>query len=1095
MQSVKILWHKLRDERWRLIVWSILAVLSLSGAGLAWRQESLQARSSAIPLDNPLANLNELGVNVNLEQYEPDELAQVLADIRAAGLRWVRQRFPWSDIQPQPDRFEWDVWDRIVQSCHEYGLELIAVLDQPPDWAVKTTIAPGPTAQPTPLLTSLSLPASAGLAATPTTEPLPTCRAVIAVPQPTPFASRSSVNSRPPQEAADWGRFVAAFAQRFRGQIAAYQLWHEPNLAEHWGGQYVDPAAFTVLLREGAIHIRQADPGAPILLAALAPTTENGPLNLNEVAFVRGVLAAGGRPFFDALALQPLGMGDSPDQEPSLNRLSFGRIGLARQALADMGLADVPVWATAWGWNVLLDDQAEPSQWGAVSSSQQVDYTLAAIQMARRQWPWLGPMILYTWQPNLPLDDPRWGFALRDAAGQFSPLYHALEANADKKTPLPIGVYVPSEQNATLVGEWRFAPDGADPPHLADAAQRNATLSFDFAGTALDLRVRRGDFWGVFYIQIDGRPAWGLPREENGLSYLVLYDPDTARQGETVSVRVAQGLSSQQGHHIEIVAHGGWGQWPLVGWTVWGQEPSPPRHRISVGLLIVAVLAMLAAAVQFLAAPLLARPIYAMIGGIFRRYRALPEWIPVSATLTVALVFYFSPWTPLSMLLLVVLWLLVFLRIDLGLSLVALSLPFYLAPKTLLGRPFSIIELGLAVCLSAWLVARLLDWGRGVADGRVRAWLADQLSRWREWPERLRRSLNSRARLDFFSLDAGMVALLLTAWLAAEGAARQDVAWREFRVVFVDGALFYALIRLAVRSERARQRLVDGWLLGAVAVAATGIGQAIVGQNLITTDAGWRVRGLYGSPNNLALYLERALPMLVSLTVLRREPRWARWAGGAVALIVLGALTLTFSKGALLLGLPTMGLILGGFVWPSLALRPGRRRWRIWGTLAGAGILIVVVGGLVLSGQMAGWFQPGSGTGFFRLKLWQSSLAIIGDYPLTGVGLDNFLYLYRSRYVLPSAWNELNLSHPHNVLLDAWTRLGLWGVLALSGLLFTFFRTALLKCRTATSHRPLLVGAITAVGVLLAHGLVDQALFLPDLSLALALLLALTQNL
>ena len=32
------------------------------------------------------------------------------------------------------------------------------------------------------------------------------------------------------------------------------------------------------------------------------------------------------------------------------------------------------------------------------------------------------------------------------------------------------------------------------------------------------------------------------------------------------------------------------------------------------------------------------------------------------------------------------------------------------------------------------------------------------------------------------------------------------------------------------------------------------------------------------------------------------------------------------------------------------------------------------------------------------------------------MGLNNFLYQYRTRYVLPDAWEELDLSHPHNSL-------------------------------------------------------------------------------
>ena len=39
------------------------------------------------------------------------------------------------------------------------------------------------------------------------------------------------------------------------------------------------------------------------------------------------------------------------------------------------------------------------------------------------------------------------------------------------------------------------------------------------------------------------------------------------------------------------------------------------------------------------------------------------------------------------------------------------------------------------------------------------------------------------------------------------------------------------------------------------------------------------------------------------------------------------------------------------------------------------------------------------------------------------VGLDNFLYAYRGRYILDAAWQEPNLNHPHNIVLDFATRL------------------------------------------------------------------------
>ena len=125
------------------------------------------------------------------------------------------------------------------------------------------------------------------------------------------------------------------------------------------------------------------------------------------------------------------------------------------------------------------------------------------------------------------------------------------------------------------------------------------------------------------------------------------------------------------------------------------------------------------------------------------------------------------------------------------------------------------------------------------------------------------------------------------------------------------------------------------------------------------------------------------------------------------------ACVVTYSKGALLLGLPvgvTTVLLVGA--WRS------RKHWPIW-TL-GASFIAGVLGllGLTRTLRFADLTNLTSGTGFFRIKLWHSAWRMALDHPALGVGPDNFLYAYRTRYVLPSAWQELNLSHPHNLILD-----------------------------------------------------------------------------
>ncbi len=107
------------------------------------------------------------------------------------------------------------------------------------------------------------------------------------------------------------------------------------------------------------------------------------------------------------------------------------------------------------------------------------------------------------------------------------------------------------------------------------------------------------------------------------------------------------------------------------------------------------------------------------------------------------------------------------------------------------------------------------------------------------------------------------------------------------------------------------------------------------------------------------------------------------------------------------------------------------------------------------------------------------------DHPWLGVGPDNFLYAYRSYYVLPAAWEELNLSHPHNLIFDLLTRVGLLGFLAGMGLVLGIIWTGFIRLRTSIlpGHplRPWLLGLWAGFIAGMAHGLIDNSLFLPDL--------------
>ncbi|NIN67388.1 MAG: hypothetical protein GTO63_22340, partial [Anaerolineae bacterium] len=78
------------------------------------------------PLNIPQAAVYPLGVNASLEQYEAEDLDRALTTIEAGGFQWVRQRFPWAEIEPEQGEYEWEKWDSIVAAALEHDLAIIA---------------------------------------------------------------------------------------------------------------------------------------------------------------------------------------------------------------------------------------------------------------------------------------------------------------------------------------------------------------------------------------------------------------------------------------------------------------------------------------------------------------------------------------------------------------------------------------------------------------------------------------------------------------------------------------------------------------------------------------------------------------------------------------------------------------------------------------------------------------------------------------------------------------------------------------------------------------------------------------------------------
>ena len=1047
------------------ILCTVGLVISLFIMALAQGNQRRATRGIGPRLPDPIegADVSPFCINVALQTYLPgeqdasDDLRQTLDLIADASFVWLRQTFPWAAIEPTPGAFEWEPWDALLDaiSNHPADFQLIAVLDTAPAWATGN--------------------------------------------------SKNDVDpwdATPPTDPADLAHFASALAARYGDRIDVYQIWDEPNLNSHWGGRDVDPAGYAALLQAAAQAIRAADDEAAIVLAGLAPTVETGPRNLSDVHYLRALYDLDAAPHFDVVAGKPYGI-DSGERV-SENTLNFSRLILLRETMVAHGDGDKALWASHWGWNALPPGwEGQPSLWGQTDPGTQAARTVAALDRARREWPWSGALCLENWQPDAPPDDPHWGFALIGQDGAPRPIYHAIQTLANAPATNAPGYHRVVSPVADYRGEWRFSDLGAD---VTEGGDQRVTIPF--VGTDFGLRVRRGDYRAYLFVSIDGQPANALPRDENG-AYLVLTSPD--HQPQVTTLPVAHGL--QDGPHVaEIVAQRGWGQWPLVGWSVgWRPHADEQTHRrMLTGLGLAAFVcgvgvAWSARRVQWRWAGRTIKQTWKGMSDtaqvavtaavtLFFWTHAWLTWGQeqaagrggLAATIAAATLFYVSPVFLLSLFSLGLLAVLIVLRLDLGLALIALAAPFYLQSRAMFDRAFSVVEIAVLLCLISWGAQRVGAGAkgrgaRGDHSPRSKATCACAQCRrnggGRRW---------SPQQSGWGGLDWGVLLFVAVSFASVFVADMRGVALREFRIVMLEPALFYLMLRTTPLDRRARWRIVDAFVLGAVGVAIVGLYQYFFTADVITAEAGLRrIKSVYGSPNNVGLYLGRALALLVAVALLAQGQR-RRWLYGIGALLVGPALLLSFSKGALLFGVPAsllaLGLLAGG-------------RW-LWTALAALGAAALAAVPLLRTPRFTSLFDLQSGTSFFRLNLWRSALDVIRDHPLLGVGPDNFLYAYRGRYIRPAAWQEPNLSHPHNVILDYWSRLGTLGLAAGLWLQVAFWRLALpLRRLTDPDERALALGLMASMVDFLAHGLVDNSYFLVDLGFAFCLTLALTTHL
>ena len=340
---------------------------------------------------------DELGIQIHIHR---EDLRPILRQLQALGVGWVKVQVSWKLYQPHPDAYAEDrlaELDRLVEAAANNNIKVLLNVSKAPEWSRPTTELDGP-------------PLDYGL----------------------------------------YRDFLAFLAGRYQGNVAAYELWNEPNLKREWNGIPLSAAELTRLIAAGAEGIRQSDSQALIISSAPATTGINdGITAIDDRVYLRGMLEAGVGDIVDGIGVHPYGWANPPDSsyaEPDRsvpthnNHPSFffsDTLSDYKALLSEYGVTD-PLWATEFGWgsfDQIADEKGDPAQppQGAefmadVSEWEQAAYLLRALEIGRHDET-LGPMIIWNlnFGPLLGDEFSESGYSILRPDGSRRPAYRSLE--------------------------------------------------------------------------------------------------------------------------------------------------------------------------------------------------------------------------------------------------------------------------------------------------------------------------------------------------------------------------------------------------------------------------------------------------------------------------------------------------------------------------------------------------------------------------------------------------------------------------------------------------------------------------------------------
>jgi len=229
---------------------------------------------------------------------------QRFAELRDAGVTWVRLDINWGAIEPTPGAYAWDETDALITAARNNGLQVLGLIAYTPSWA----------------------------------------------------RPAGSNDKHQPLQIEDFATFAGIAADRYRQQITNWEIWNEPNHLPFWSSG-PDPVVYGQMLSATARRIREVQPGAFIISGGLSPAID-GSGSVSPETFISGFLPYVPPGLINAVGIHPYSFPAMPTDAHAWN--TFYRMP-AMVGLVQSTHPGVLLWPTEFGAptnQVTPDDQA-----------------------------------------------------------------------------------------------------------------------------------------------------------------------------------------------------------------------------------------------------------------------------------------------------------------------------------------------------------------------------------------------------------------------------------------------------------------------------------------------------------------------------------------------------------------------------------------------------------------------------------------------------------------------------------------------------------------------------------------------------------------